>query len=244
MTSRRGAGPASSPSTGPPGFSLSRPSPWVRAWLVRNLPLHRLLPDAEPTYVSSLLYLMGVLTLAALVVTIASGVFLALGGVQWWHSNSLGAFMNSVHFWGVETFFLFMAVHALSSFFSMAWRGGRGLTWFTGVLAFLLAVVTAFTGFLMMTNWDAQFIAQQAKDAFNALGIGAAWNVMDAGQQFTLHVVVTSGVLGFIVLVHLGLIRRRGVAPPPGAEHLEVAVEAVPLPALAAGPDNQSGPAA
>lgn len=57
------------------------------------------------------------------------------------------------------------------------------------------------------------------------MGIGAVWNVMDVGQQFTLHVVVTSGLLGFIVLIHLGQIRRRGVAPPPGAEHLEVADE-------------------
>jgi hypothetical protein len=35
-------------------------------------------------------------------------------------------------------------------------------------------------------------------------------------------VVVTTGLLLFIVSVHIGLIRRRGVAPPPGAEALEV----------------------
>ena len=45
---------------------------------------------------------------------------------------------------------------------------------------------------------------------------------MDAGQAFTMHVVITVGVLLFIVSVHIGLIRRRGVAPPPGAEALEV----------------------
>jgi len=45
---------------------------------------------------------------------------------------------------------------------------------------------------------------------------------MNAGQQFTLHVVFTVGLLLFIVSVHIGLIRRRGVAPPPGAEALEV----------------------
>ena len=89
-----------------PAFSVTRPSPWVRSWLVRNLPLRRLLPDAEPVYVSSVLYTMGVLTLASLVVTVLSGAFLALGGVQWWHSNSLGALVNSIHFWGVESFFL------------------------------------------------------------------------------------------------------------------------------------------
>jgi quinol-cytochrome oxidoreductase complex cytochrome b subunit len=180
--------------------------------------------------VSSLLYTMGVLTLGSFLIVILSGVLLAVGGVQWWHTSTLGALVNSVHFWSVQAFFLFMAVHALSSFFTMAWRGGRGFTWVTGVLAFLLTVVTAFTGYLMMTNWDSQYIAQQAKDAFNAMGIGAVWNVMDVGQQFTLHVVVTSGLLGFIVLIHLGQIRRRGVAPPPGAEHLEVAEDSSATP--------------
>lgn len=208
-------------------FSWTEPSPWVRSRLVRNFPLRRLLPDEEPSYVSSALYVMGVLTLAALIVVILSGVILALGGVQWWQTSSLGGFMNSVHFWGVQLFFLFMAVHALFNFFIMAWRGGRGFTWVTGVLAFLLAIVTAFTGFLMMTNWDSQYIAQQAKDAMISMGIGFIWNVMDVGQQFTLHVVVTAGILGFIVLVHLGQVRRRGVVPPPGAENLEVDVTTV-----------------
>lgn len=227
MGDARTPGPVTS-IDGDAAFSWTEPSPWVRGWLVRNLPLRRLLPDEEPSYVSSALYTMGVLTLAAFVVVVVSGVILAVGGVQWWHTSTLGAFLNSVHFWGVQAFFLFMAVHALFNFFIMAWRGGRGFTWVTGVLAFLLAVVTSFTGFLMMTNWDSQYIAQQAKDAFNALGIGAIWNVMDVGQQFTMHVVVTAGILSFIVLVHLGQVRRRGVAPPPGAEHLEVSDDAVP----------------
>ena len=203
-------------------FAITEPSPWVRAWLLRNLPLRKILPDEEPTYVSSLLYSMGMLTLVSFFLIIASGVVLAVGGVQWWHTNSLGAFMNGVHFWSVQAFFLFMAVHALFNFFIMAWRGGRGFTWVTGVLAFLLAILTAFTGFLMMTNWDGQFIGQQAKDVLNAAGIGSLWNVMNVGQQFTMHVIVTAGILGFIVMVHLGQIRRRGVVPPPGHEHLEV----------------------
>jgi quinol-cytochrome oxidoreductase complex cytochrome b subunit len=76
----------------------------------------------------------------------------------------------------------------------------------------------------MMTNWDSQYIAQQAKDAMISMGIGFVWNVMNVGQQFTMHVVITAGILGFIVLVHLGQVRRRGVVPPPGEEHLEVDV--------------------
>jgi quinol-cytochrome oxidoreductase complex cytochrome b subunit len=211
-------------------FSITEPSPWVRSWLIRNLPLRKILPDKEPTYVSSLLYSMGMLTLVSFFLIITSGVILAVGGVQWWHTNSLGAFMNGVHFWSVQAFFLFMAVHALFNFFIMAWRGGRGFTWVTGVLAFLLAILTAFTGFLMMTNWDGQFVGQQAKDVLNAAGIGAVWNVMNVGQQFTMHVIVTAGILGFIVMVHLGQIRRRGVVPPPGHEHLEAPNDPTPRP--------------
>lgn len=79
-------------------FSWTAPSPWVRRWLVRNLPLRRLLPDREPSYVSSLLYTMGVLTLASFIVVLASGLILAVGGVQWWHTNTLGSAVNSAHF--------------------------------------------------------------------------------------------------------------------------------------------------
>ena len=165
---------------------------------------------------------MGVLTLAALIVAVISGAIIALGGVSFWHTNSFGAFMNSIHFWSVQAMFLFMAVHFITNFFTMGWRGGRGWTWITGVLAFIVSILTAFTGFLMMTNWDSQWVGQQAKDAFNALGIGAIWNMMDTGQQITMHVVFTTALLLFIVSVHIGLIRRRGVAPPPGAEAFEV----------------------
>ena len=203
-------------------FSWSRPSPWLRGALVRNYPLRKLLPDTEPAYVSSLLYTMGVLALAGLIVAILSGGLIALGGVSFWHTNTFGALMNSIHFWSVQLFFLFMAVHFIFNFFIMAWRGGRGWTWITGVVCFILGILTSFTGFLMMTNWDSQWIAQQAKDAFNALGIGSIWNVMNAGQQFTLHLVLTVVLLLLVVTVHLGLVRRRGVVPPPGAESLEV----------------------
>ena len=63
--------------TGDEQFSLTRPSPWLRGYLVRNYPLRKLLPDREPAYVSSVLYTMGVLTLAALIVAAAYGAVAA-----------------------------------------------------------------------------------------------------------------------------------------------------------------------
>jgi len=48
----RGPDPVTN-ATGTESFSLARPSPWLRGYLVRNYPLRKLLPDREPAYVSS-----------------------------------------------------------------------------------------------------------------------------------------------------------------------------------------------
>ena len=42
-----------------------------------------------------------------------------------------------------------------------------------------------FTGYLAQQNFDSQWIASEGKDGFNAVGIGAFFNVMDFGQMCT-----------------------------------------------------------
>ena len=113
------------------------------------MPPGQALPDRQPAYVASWIYVFGVLTLAALVVVLASGGVLALGGAAWWHTSSLGHFVNSLHLWSVELFFAFMVIHLWGKFWMAAWRGKRALTWVTGVVAFLASIGTAFTGYLV-----------------------------------------------------------------------------------------------
>jgi membrane dipeptidase len=76
--------------------------------MAATVPPGQWLPDRQPAYVASWIYVFGVLTLAALLVVIASGVILTLGGLTWWHVSSLGHFVNSLHLWSVELFFGFM----------------------------------------------------------------------------------------------------------------------------------------
>jgi ubiquinol-cytochrome c reductase cytochrome b subunit len=95
-----------------------------------------------------------------------------------------------------------------------AWRDGRWKTWVVGVLALGVAVVTGLTGFLAQSNWDSQWIAVQAKDAINALGVGAFFNTMNTGQVLTLHIVVLPLLLVLVVSVHLFFIRREGPVKP------------------------------
>jgi len=201
----------------------------VRRIGLRYLPPDKLLPDGQPAYVASWVYVFGVLTLGALGMAILSGMVLALKGPTWWHSSDIGHLVNSIHLWSVELFMGFMTVHLWAKFWMAAWRGKRWLTWMTGVVAFLAAIIEAFTGYLSQTNFDSQWIAFEAKDAFNAGGIGAFMNAMNFGQALMLHIVFVPIVLVVIVGIHVLLVRVRGVVPP-----IDAAPEDLGLPEVAA----------
>ena len=152
--------------------------------------MDHLLPDRQPYYVGSWVYVFGVVTIAALVWVVVSGVVLSFFGPQWWHDSSLGRFFNSLHFWSVQLFFIFMVLHLWGQYFMAGWRDGRAATWMIGVVIFGISILTAFTGYLSQQNFDAQFIAINAKDAMNAAGIGAFFNVLNFGQMYGLHVML------------------------------------------------------
>ncbi len=186
--------------------------------LVDNLTLEDALPTRMPVYVNSVVYLFGVTTLSALGALVVSGVTMALFGPGWYHGTNEGHFVNSLHFWAVHVFFGALVLHMVSKYLMAAWRDGRWKTWMVGILAFGIAIFTGLTGFLLQTNWDSQWIAVQAKDAMNALGVGAFFNTMNTGQVLTLHVVVMPLLLSLLVGVHLFFIRREGPVKPFGTE--------------------------
>jgi quinol-cytochrome oxidoreductase complex cytochrome b subunit len=186
----------------------------LRDRLGRTVPPGQLLPDRQPAYVRSWIYVFGVATLAAFLVVLGSGTLLAIKGSAWWHTSPLGHFLNSMHLWSVELFFVFMVVHLWGKFFMAAWRGKRALTWVTGAVAFVGSIGTAFTGYLSQSNFDSQWIAGQAKDGLNAVGIGAFFNVLDGGQMLLWHVMLLPAIVGVLVVLHVILVRRHGVVPP------------------------------
>jgi ubiquinol-cytochrome c reductase cytochrome b subunit len=186
----------------------------LRGRAVAALPPERLLPDRQPAYVASWIYVFGVASLAALLVVLGTGAVLALRGPQWYHLSTVGHFVNGLHLWSVELFFFTMVIHLWGKFFMAAWRGHRSMTWVTGAIAFLGSIGTAFTGYAIQSNFDSQWITTQAKDGLNSVGIGAWFNVLDYGQMLLFHVMLLPVVLGVIVLWHVLLVRRHGVVAP------------------------------
>jgi len=186
----------------------------LRRAAVEALPPERLMPDRQPAYVASWIYVFGVLTLAALSVVIVTGMVLAIFGPTWWHVSSAGLFVNSLHLWSVEVFFFAMVVHLWGKFFMAAWRGRRRATWITGVVSFVVSVGAAFTGYLSQQNFDSQWISTQAKDGINATVAGAIFNVTNFGQMLMWHIMLLPLVVVALVGAHVLLVRRRGVVPP------------------------------
>ena len=205
------------------------PTTWtgvVRKKWLKNLPPEKMLPEHQPAYVASWIYVFGMLTIIAMVFAIGTGVVITLGGVQWFHQSSIGRFFNATHFWSVQLFFLFMVVHLWGKYWMSAWRGGRAMTWITGVLAFLTAVGVGFTGYVITTNFNAQWIAFEAKDVMNAIGVGSVFNVTNLGQMVTFHVAPLPLTLGIIVVAHILLVRKKGDVPPADAIDPEAAPDA------------------
>jgi quinol---cytochrome c reductase cytochrome b subunit, bacillus type len=186
----------------------------AQRYLRRDLTLEDALPTHMPVYVNSVAYLFGAATLMALAMIVVSGLVLTLGGPSWYHTSSAGSFTNAVHFWSVQLFFLGIVLHLATKFFLGAWRDGRWLTWMVGALLLGLGVFTGLTGFLLQSNWDAQWIATQAKDAMNAGGIGAFFNTMNTGQVLTLHVAALPVALLVLLGLHLFLVRRDSPVRP------------------------------
>jgi hypothetical protein len=212
------AGPA--PAPGADGHSAAAAED-ARMWTARVrrgalglLPPEKLLPDRQPAYVASWIYVFGVATLAALGMAVASGAAIAVGGVDWWHTNPVGHFFNSLHLWSVELFMAFLVIHLWGKFWMAAWRGRRALTWITGVVAFQASIVECFTGYLSQQNFDSQWISTNAKDAFNSAGIGAFFNAMNTGQMLLWHIVLIPVGLIALVGAHILLVRVRGVSHP------------------------------
>lgn len=194
-----------------------RSSSWtvrVREAGVAALPPEKLLPDGQPTYVASWIYVFGVASIASLVVIVASGSILALKGPAWWHYTGVGHFFNSIHLWAVELFFFVMVVHLWGKYWMAAWRGGRARVWMTGAVTFLVAVPTALTGYVSQQNFDAQWISTQAKDGLNSVGVGAFFNVTNFGQMYSYHVLLLPLAVMGLVAAHVLLVRNHGVVPP------------------------------
>ena len=182
-------------------------------------------------------YAFGSATLFAMMLQIATGIFLtfyyAPSTATAWESTDYiikhvpaGGLVLSLHYWGASAMIAFMAMHLLQALLWGAYKKPRELQWVVGVLLFVMTLVLGLTGYLL--PWDlnallASKVAIQIAGSAPILGPailaflqdGAGITTLTINRFFGIHVWLVPALLVGLVGMHLMIFRWNGPAGPP-----------------------------
>lgn len=138
----------------------------------------------------------------------------------------MGWLVRDLHVWSANLIVVALLAHMARVFFAGAYKPPRETNWVAGLL--LLFVVLAFgaTGYLLPWDQWAYWTVTEVLGTLSrapVLGLAAAVLRGDAivsgatlSRFFALHVIVFPWIAFALILFHFSLVRRHGIAPPPG----------------------------
>ncbi len=180
---------------------------------------------------------LGSATLTAFIVQAVTGVILAMyykpdpatayASIQTITNDvTLGWLVRGMHRWGASVFIILLFLHMGRVFLFGAYKYPRELNWLIGVLLLTLAMAEGFTGYLL--PWDeTAYWATVVGININAtapiagpfiadfLRGGTEIGVDTLARFYSLHMLVIPGGLIALIGLHLYLVIRLGVSPPP-----------------------------
>lgn len=182
-------------------------------------------------------YAFGSATLFAMILQIATGIFLcfyyAPSTSTAYESTKYiiekvpaGHFVLSLHYWGASAMIAFMAMHLLQVLLWGAYKKPRELQWIVGVILFILTLVLGLTGYLLPWDLNALLASRVAINiAGNAPILGPAVlhllqdgngiSTLTINRFFGVHVWLVPALLLLLVGAHLAIFRWNGAAGPP-----------------------------
>jgi quinol-cytochrome oxidoreductase complex cytochrome b subunit/coenzyme F420-reducing hydrogenase delta subunit len=141
---------------------------------------------------------------------------------QWY----AGGVMRSLHRYASDALVVVMMLHLLREFVMDRYRGVRWFSWFTGVPILWFVFASGISGYWLVWDILAQYIAIATTEWFDALpifGEPVARNFLNqgalSGRFFTLMVflhIAVPLILLFIMWIHLQRMSRAKVNPPRG----------------------------
>ncbi|HEX2112289.1 MAG TPA: cytochrome b N-terminal domain-containing protein [Gaiellaceae bacterium] len=180
---------------------------------------------------------LGSATLTAFLVQLVTGVILAMyykpdpdaayESIQKITNDlEFGWLVRGMHRWGASVFIILLFLHMGRVFLFGAYKYPRELNWLVGVLLLVLAMAEGFTGYLL--PWDqTAYWATVVGININATAPIAGPFIADflrggaeigddtLARFYSLHMlVIPGGIIGLITL-HLYLVIRLGITPPP-----------------------------
>ena len=185
-----------------------------------------------PEHANRLAYSLGGLSFVCFLLLLATGIFLT----QYYHADplaahesvheiitsvTLGGFIRAFHYWTAMTMVVLVGLHLLRVFVAGSYKRPREGNWIIGVILAGATAMFFFTGTVM--KWDQEsFEALQHNVALGKLmgGLGFWFSPNFGGipllhRLYSLHVTLLPSAFAFLVLVHLLLVKRHGMAPSP-----------------------------
>jgi ubiquinol-cytochrome c reductase cytochrome b subunit len=139
-----------------------------------------------------------------------------------------GALLRSIHHWGASAMVVLIMGHVIRVFAVGAYKYPREPNWLIGVGLLFLVLGFSFTGYLL--PWDqkaywATAVGTNMAGTTPLIGSklvallrgGAELGTATLTRFYSFHVLWLPLLLGGLVLVHLMLVIRQGIAPRPGA---------------------------
>ena len=181
-------------------------------------------------------YVFGSATLFAMILQIATGIFLtffyapsantAWESTQAIYNNPFQHFVLSMHYWGASAMISLVFLHLLQVVVWGAYKSPREIQWIVGVLLLLVTMVLGLTGYLLPWDMNAYFASQVAINLTLTMPIvgnfiqtftqdGTTMGTLTINRFFGLHVWLMPAALVALVGAHLAIFRHNGPAGPP-----------------------------
>jgi ubiquinol-cytochrome c reductase cytochrome b subunit len=180
---------------------------------------------------------LGSATLFLLLVQIVTGIFLSFyyvpsvehahGSVEYITKQiPFGAYVRGLHRWSASLVVIFAVLHLIRVFFMGAFKYPREASWVVGVLLLGIIFAFGFTGYLL--PWDqkaywatvvgthiAEFAPGVGEIVGRLLRGGPDVGIRTLGRFYAFHVLFLPTILMLLVALHLFMVVRQGIAPPP-----------------------------
>lgn len=140
-----------------------------------------------------------------------------------------GRLIRGLHHWCASMMIVVVVLHMVQVFLYGAYKKPREATWMVGVVLLLVTLAYGLTGYLLPWDnrayWGTVITAQIAGQApvigpylSRLLGGEGAVGVVTFARFYGMHVLLLPPATIFLIVLHVYLVRKHGVAPVPDDE--------------------------
>jgi ubiquinol-cytochrome c reductase cytochrome b subunit len=178
---------------------------------------------------------LGSATLTVFIVQVVTGIVLAMyyspspdhayDSIRYLERTVIsGATLRGIHHWGASAMVVLVLAHMIRVFSMGAYKYPREMNWVLGVILLFIVLGFSFTGYLLPWDQKAYWATQVGTNIAGTTPLvgpmlvkllrgGAQLGAATLARFFALHVLLLPMLLVIVVLLHLALVVRQGIAP-------------------------------